>query len=103
MLEEKNKESINDFVEYSKKVREDIEKTRKELLGAFVIGQDENSFVEITLGIGGYAVHKVEIKPEVMGKSKETLELCIASAFKDAVKKAEDVIKQKIKNPLKPY
>ena len=94
------------LMQQAQKMQENMQRMQDELAATEVEGQSGAGMVKVTMTCK-HDVRRVAIDPSLVGDDKDMLEDLVAAAFNDAVRRAEDVSKQKMSSvtagmPLPP-
>ena len=90
-----NKAGMGDLMKKAQEMQDNMKKAQAEIANTQVIGESGAGLVKITL-LGNHNVRKVDIDASLMEDDKEMLEDLIAAAMNDAVRRVEDVNKNKM-------
>ena len=90
----------------AQQMQEKMQKMREEIAQLEVTGEAGAGLVKITIN-GAHNCRRVEIDPSLMEDDMEMLEDLIAAAYNDAVRRADDLQKEKMESitagmPLPP-
>lgn len=88
------KGGIGQFMKQAQQMQAEMQKAQEEIARMSVTGESGAGLVKITMTCK-YEVRQLEIDDSVVGEDKEMLEDLIVAAFNDAVRKAEQAIKEK--------
>ena len=83
------------LMQQAQKMQENMKRMQDELAATEVEGQAGAGMVKVTMTCK-HDVRRVAIDPSLVGDDKDMLEDLVAAAFNDAVRRAEDVSKQKM-------
>ena len=83
------------LMQQAQKMQENMQRMQDELAATEVEGQSGAGMVKVTMTCK-HDVRRVVIDPSLVGDDKDMLEDLVAAAFNDAVRRAEDVSKQKM-------
>ncbi len=86
---------LGGIMKQAQAMQETMEKAQRELADTEVRGQSGGGLVSVTM-TGRHDVRKVEIDPSLMSDEREILEDLVAAALNDAVRKVEQVTKEKM-------
>ncbi|WP_094752071.1 YbaB/EbfC family nucleoid-associated protein [Psychromonas sp. CD1] len=89
------KGGMGDLMKKAQEMQANMQKAQAEIANTEVVGESGAGLVKITL-LGNHNVRKVEIDDELMTDDKEMLEDLIAAAVNDAVRRIEEVNKNKM-------
>ena len=89
------KGGMGGLMKKAQEMQENMQKAQAEIANTEVIGESGAGLVKITL-LGNHNVRKVEIDQELMSDDKDMLEDLIAAAMNDAVRRVEEVSKNKM-------
>ncbi|WP_112081659.1 YbaB/EbfC family nucleoid-associated protein [Haemophilus influenzae] len=81
--------------EKMQKMQEEMQKMQEEIAQLEVTGESGAGLVKITIN-GAHNCRRIDIDPSLMEDDKEMLEDLIAAAFNDAVRRAEELQKEKM-------
>ncbi|MFT7052699.1 MAG: DNA-binding YbaB/EbfC family protein [Psychromonas sp.] len=90
-----NKAGMGDLMKKAQEMQENMKKAQAEIAKTEVTGESGAGLVKITL-LGNHNVRKVTIDDSLMEDDKEMLEDLIAAAMNDAVRRVEEVNKNKM-------
>lgn len=90
-----SKEGMGDLMKKAQEMQENMKAAQAEIAKTEVFGESGAGLVKITL-LGNYNVRKVDIDESLMKDDKELLEDLIAAAMNDAVRRIEEVNKNKM-------
>ena len=88
-------EKISLLEEEQKQINEKMQKMQEEIAQLEVTGESGAGLVKITIN-GAHNCRRIDIDPSLMEDDKEMLEDLIAAAFNDAVRRAEELQKEKM-------
>ena len=91
-----DKAGMGDLMKKAQEMQENMQKAQAEIANTEVVGESGAGLVKITL-LGNHNVRKVEIDDSLMEDDKEMLEDLVAAAMNDAVRRVEEVNKNKMK------
>ncbi len=89
---------FGDLFKNARKMQEQMEKTRKELSEAEVVGEAGGGMVRLCL-VGGRRAKKIHIDAAILGDC-EMLQDLVAAAITDALRKSEAMISEKMRCSL---
>lgn len=89
---------FGDLFKNAGRVQEQMEKTRKELSEAEIVGESGGGMVRLLL-VGGRAAKQVRIDPSLLG-DREMLQDMVAAAITDALRKSEAMVGEKMRASL---
>lgn len=89
---------FGDFFKNARRVQEQMEKTRKELSEAEVVGESGGGMVRLRL-VGGRRAGWAHIDPSLLA-DREMLQDLVAAAVTDALRKSERMIGEKMRTSL---
>ncbi|WMY97723.1 MAG: YbaB/EbfC family nucleoid-associated protein [Arsenophonus sp.] len=92
-----NKNTLSSFIERAQEMQEKIKKTQEEMSKIKVTGESGAGLVKITIN-GTHYCQKINIDPSLLLDEKEILEDLIVAAFNDAVRRIDQIQKEKMKN-----
>ena len=100
------KGGLGGLMKQAQQMQEKMQKMREEIAQLEVTGEAGAGLVKITIN-GAHNCRRVEIDPSLMEDDKEMLEDLIAAAYNDAVRRADDLQKEKMESitdgmPLPP-
>ena len=100
------KGGLGGLLKRAQQMQEKMQKMREEIAQLEVTGEAGAGLVKITIN-GAHNCRRVEIDPSLMEDDKEMLEDLIAAAYNDAVRRADDLQKEKMESitagmPLPP-
>jgi len=88
------KGGLGGLMKQAQQMQANLQKATEELAGAEVTGQSGGGMVSVVMG-GNHDVKRVTIDPELMKDEKEMLEDLLAAAVNDAVRKVEQLSRDK--------
>lgn len=80
-----------------KEMEDNVKKAKAELAQTEVHGEAGQGLVKVTM-TGRFVVKRIEIKPELLQDDADMIEDLIAAAVNDAVRQAEVIADERIKN-----
>lgn len=89
------KGGLGNLMKQAQQVQENMRKAQEELAKIEVVGSAGGGLVEVTMTCR-HDVRKINIDDSLMEDDKEMLEDLVAAAVNDAVRKIEDVTKEKM-------
>ena len=100
------KGGLGGLMKQAQQMQEKMQKMREEIAQQEVTCEAGAGLVKITIN-GAHNCRRVEIDPSLMEDDKEMLEDLIAAAYNDAVRRADDLQKEKMESitagmPLPP-
>ena len=100
------KGGLGGLMKQAQQMQEKMQKMREEIAQLEVTGEAGAGLVKITIN-GAHNCRRVEIDPSLMEDGKEMLEDLIAAAYNDAVRRVDDLQKEKMESitagmPLPP-
>lgn len=100
------KDGLGDLMKQAQQMQEKVQKMQAEVAGLEVTGESGAGLVRIVMN-GRHDVKSVHIDAELMQEDKEMLEDLVAAALNDAVRRLEEVQKDKMSDltagiPLPP-
>ncbi len=90
-----NKAGMGDLMKKAQEMQANMQKAQAEIANTEVVGESGAGLVKITL-LGNHNVRKVEIDESLMEDDKEMIEDLIAAAMNDAVRRVEEMNKDKM-------
>ena len=90
------KGGLGGLMKQAQQMQEKMQKMQEEIAQLEVTGESGAGLVKITIN-GAHNCRRIEIDPSLMEDDKEMLEDLIAAAFNDAVRRAEELQKEKSK------
>ncbi len=91
------KGAIGQLMRQAQKMQADMEKAQAELGSLEVTGEAGGGMVRVTMN-GRHEVRQVVIDDGLVGDDKEMLEDLVAAACNDAVRRVDDMVKEKMAN-----
>lgn len=100
------KGGLGNLMKQAQQMQDRMQKMQEEIAQLEVTGEAGAGLVKITIN-GAHNCRRVEIDPSLMEDDKEMLEDLIAAAYNDAVRRADDLQKEKMESitagmPLPP-
>lgn len=89
------KGGLGNLMKQAQQMQERMQKMQEEVAKLEVTGESGAGLVKITVN-GAHNCRRVEIDPALMEDDKEMLEDLVAAAFNDAVRRAEELQKEKM-------
>lgn len=89
------KGGLGGLMKQAQQMQERMQKMQEEIAQLEVTGESGAGLVKITVN-GAHNCRRIEIDPSLMEDDKEMLEDLIAAAFNDAVRRAEELQKEKM-------
>ena len=89
------KGGLGGLMKQAQQMQEKMQKMQEEIAQLEVTGESGARLVKITIN-GAHNCRRIEIDPSLMEDDKEMLEDLIAAAFNDAVRRAEELQKEKM-------
>jgi DNA-binding YbaB/EbfC family protein len=89
------KGGLGNLMKQAQQVQENMRKAQEELAKIEVVGSAGGGLVEVTMTCR-HDVRKISIDDSLMEDDKEMIEDLVAAAVNDAVRKIEDVTKEKM-------
>ena len=89
------KGGLGGLMKQPQQMQEKMQKMQEEIAQLEVTGESGAGLVKITLN-GAHNCRRIDIDPSLMEDDKEMLEDLIAAAFNDAVRRAEELQKEKM-------
>ena len=89
------KGGLGGLMKQAQQMQEKMQKMQEEIAQLEVTGESGAGLVKITIN-GAHNCRRIEIDPSLMEDDKEMLEDLIAAAFNDAVRRAEELQKEKM-------
>ena len=86
---------LGGLMKQAQQMQEKMQKMQEEIAQLEVTGESGAGLVKITIN-GAHNCRRIEIDPSLMEDDKEMLEDLIAAAFNDAVRRAEELQKEKM-------
>ena len=87
--------NMNNILKQAQKMQENMQKMQEEIAQLEVIGESGAGLVKVTIN-GAHNCRRIEIDPSLMEDDKEMVEDLVAAAFNDAVRRAEELQKEKM-------
>jgi DNA-binding protein, ybaB/ebfC family len=89
------KGGLGGLMKQAQQMQEKMQKMQEEIAQLEVTGESGAGLVKITIN-GAHNCRRIDIDPSLMEDDKEMLEDLIAAAFNDAVRRAEELQKEKM-------
>ena len=89
------KGGLGNLMKQAQQVQENMRKAQEELAAVEVVGSAGGGLVEVTMTCR-HDVRKINIDDSLMQDDKEMIEDLVAAAVNDAVRKVEEVTKEKM-------
>ena len=89
------KGGLGGLMKQAQQMQEKMQKMQEEIAQLEVTGESGAGLVKIPIN-GAHNCRRIEIDPSLMEDDKEMLEDLIAAAFNDAVRRAEELQKEKM-------
>ncbi|MFD0966285.1 YbaB/EbfC family nucleoid-associated protein [Seminibacterium arietis] len=89
------KGGLGNLMKQAQQMQDRMQKMQEEIAQLEVCGEAGAGLVKVTIN-GGHNCRRVEIDPTLMEDDKEMLEDLIAAAFNDAIRRAEELQKEKM-------
>ena len=89
------KGGLGGLMKQAQQMQERMQKMQEEIAQLEVTGESGAGLIKVTLN-GAHNCRRIEIDPSLMEDDKEMLEDLIAAAFNDAVRRAEELQKEKM-------
>lgn len=86
---------LGGLMKQAQQMQEKMQKMQEEIAQLEVTGESGAGLVKITIN-GAHNCRRIDIDPSLMEDDKEMLEDLIAAAFNDAVRRAEELQKEKM-------
>jgi DNA-binding YbaB/EbfC family protein len=83
------------LMKQAQKMQENMQRAQEEIAQAEVEGQSGAGMVKITMS-GAHEVKRVTIDPTLLGDDRDMLEDLLAAAFNDAIRRVEELTKDKM-------
>ena len=83
------------FLSQAQQMQEKMQKMQEEIAQLEVTGESGAGLVKVTIN-GAHNCRRIEIDPSLMEDDKEMVEDLVAAAFNDAVRRAEELQKEKM-------
>lgn len=101
-----NKGQLAGLMQQAQKMQDDMKRLQDELAATEVEGQSGAGMVKVVMTCK-HDVRRVAIDPSLVGDDRDMLEDLVAAAFNDAVRRAEEVSKERMSSmtagmPLPP-
>lgn len=91
------KGGLGNLMKQAQQMQDRMQKMQEEVAKLEVTGESGAGLVKVTLN-GAHNCRRIEIDNSLLGDDREMLEDLIAAAFNDAVRRAEDLQKEKMQN-----
>lgn len=89
------KGGLGNLMKQAQQMQERMQKMQEEIAQLEVIGESGAGLVKVTIN-GAHNCRRIEIDPSLMEDDKEMVEDLVAAAFNDAVRRAEELQKEKM-------
>ena len=89
------KGGLGNLMKQAQQMQENMRKAQEELANIEVVGSAGGGLVEVTMTCR-HDVRKIQIDDSLMEDDKEMLEDLVAAAMNDAVRKVEEITKEKM-------
>jgi len=89
------KGGLGDIMKQAQQVQESLQKAQEDLANMEVTGESGAGMVKVTM-TGRHDVKRVEINPDLMNDDKEMLEDLLAAAVNDAIRRVEEMTREKM-------
>jgi DNA-binding YbaB/EbfC family protein len=89
------KGGLGNIMKQAQQVQESLQKAQDDLANMEVTGESGAGMVKVTM-TGRHDVKRVEITPDLMNDDKEMLEDLLAAAVNDAIRRVEEMTKEKM-------
>ena len=89
------KGGLGNLMKQAQQRHERMQKMQEEIAQLEVIGESGAGLVKVTIN-GAHNCRRIEIDPSLMEDDKEMVEDLVAAAFNDAVRRAEELQKEKM-------
>ena len=85
---------LSKLMKQAQQMQENMQRMQEELANVEVVGEAGAGMVKITMN-GRHEIRRVQLDDEVVGEDKDMLEDLIAAAMNDAMRKVEELTKDK--------
>ena len=89
------KGGLGNLMKQAQQMQERMQKMQEEIAQLEVIGESGAGLVKVTIN-GAHNCRRIEIDPSLREDDKEMVEDLVAAAFNDAVRRAEELHKEKM-------
>ncbi|KGQ36627.1 YbaB/EbfC family nucleoid-associated protein [Gallibacterium genomosp. 1] len=89
------KGGLGGLMKQAQQMQERMQKMQEEIAQMEVTGESGAGLVKVTVN-GAHSCRRVEIDPSLLEDDKEMLEDLVAAAFNDAVRRADELQKEKM-------
>ena len=89
------KGGLGNLMKQAQQMQDRMQKMQEEIAQLEVTGESGAGLVKITIN-GAHNCRRIDIDPSLMEDDKEMLEDLIAAAFNDAIRRAEELQKEKM-------
>ena len=89
------KGGMGNLMKQAQQMQAKMQKAQEEIANMEVVGESGAGMVKVTM-TGSHSVRRVEIDESLMEDDKELVEDLVAAAFNDAVRRVEEVNKEKM-------
>ena len=86
---------LGQLMKQEEQMQEKMQKAQEDLASMLVTGESGGGMVKVTMTCK-HDVHRLEIEDNLLKDDKELLEALIAAAFKDAIRKVEQTVQEKL-------
>ncbi len=89
------KGGMGNLMKQAQQMQAKMQKAQEEIANMEVVGESGAGMVKVTM-TGSHSVRRVEIDESLMEDDKDMIEDLVAAAFNDAVRRVEEVNKEKM-------
>lgn len=89
------KAGLGNLMKQAQQMQERMQQMQEEIAKLEVTGESGAGLVKVTIN-GAHNCRRIEVDPSLMEDDKEMLEDLVAAAFNDAVRRAEELQKEKM-------
>ena len=89
------KGGMGNLMKQAQQMQAKMQKAQEEIANMEVVGESGAGMVKVTM-TGSHSVRRVDIDESLMEDDKEMIEDLVAAAFNDAVRRVEEVNKEKM-------
>ena len=89
------KGGMGNLMKQAQQMQERMQKMQEQLAQMEVVGEAGAGMVKVTMA-GSHSVRRIEIDPSLMEDDKEMLEDLVAAAINDAMRRVEEVTKERM-------
>ncbi|MCA1799147.1 MAG: YbaB/EbfC family nucleoid-associated protein [Xanthomonadaceae bacterium] len=87
--------NLGNMMRQAQQMQANLQKLQEELAAAEVTGESGGGLVKVVM-TGKHEVRRVTIDPGLLGEDREMLEDMVAAGINDAVKRVEEMVKERM-------